>query len=150
MAASNSRAKIGLGTKVVFTQSGSIGEIMSLSNALGLEGTSFDASHLGMPTLDEVSANGQKIPGGIVQITDMSGVIHFDPANGIPPMLLSQTIEVVLPKRSTELSAAKFSATGWLQSFNASMTPNEKMQGNFVIAFTGAYVYTKPTLLAAA
>lgn len=148
MAVTNSRAKIGLGTKIIFTQSGSIGEIMSITGALGLQGTSFDASHLGMPTLDQVNANGQKVPGGIVQIKSMTATIHFDPALGIPPLLLPQTIEVILPKRTTESSPAKFSATGWMEDYEAGMQPNEKMTATCVVAFTGNFVYVKPTLVA--
>lgn len=148
MAIPNSRAKIGLGTKIIFTQSGSIGEIVSITGALGLQGTSFDASHLGMPTLDQVNANGQKVPGGVVQIKNMTATIHFDSANGIPPLLLAQTIELLLPKRAVEASPAKWSATGWVEDFEASMQPNEKMMSTVVLAFTGNFIYTKPTLVA--
>jgi hypothetical protein len=148
MAESNSRAKIGLGTQIIFTQSGTIGEIVSINGAMGLAGTSLDASHLMMPTLDEVNSNGQQIPGGVAQLKDWNLNIHFDSAIGLPKVHEVQTIQLVLPKRTNESSPAKWQATGWVKDVEVSMQPNEIMAATVIIAFTGAYEYTKPTLFA--
>lgn len=148
MAESNSRAKIGLGTQIIFTQSGSIGEIVSINGAMGVQGTSLDASHLMMPTLDEVNSNGQQVPGGVVQLKDWNLTVHFDSAIGLPKVHEVQTIQLVLPKRTNESSPAKWQATGWVKDAEVSMQPNEIMQATIIIAFTGAYLYERPTLFA--
>lgn len=148
MAESNSRAKIGLGAQIIFTQSGSIGEIVSINGAMGVAGTSLDASHLQMPTLDEVNANGQQVPGGVVQLKDWTLSVHFDSAIGLPKVHEVQTIELTLPKRTNESSPAKWSATGWVKDIEVTMQPNELMMAAVIIAFTGDYAYSKPTLFA--
>jgi hypothetical protein len=148
MAESNSRAKIGLGAQIIFTQSGSIGEIVSINGAMGVQGTSLDASHLMMPTLDEVNSNGQQIPGGIVQLKDWNLSVHFDSAIGLPKVHEVQLIQLILPKRTTESSPATWQATGWVKDCEISMQPNEIMLAAVIIAFTGNYEYTKPTLMA--
>lgn len=148
MAESNSRAKIGLGAQIIFTQSGSIGEIVSINGAMGVQGTSLDASHLMMPTLDEVNSNGQQIPGGIVQLKDWNLSVHFDSAIGLPKVHEVQLIQLILPKRTTESSPATWQATGWVKDVEVTMQPNEIMAAAVIIAFTGNYEYTKPTLMA--
>jgi len=148
MAVSNSRAKIGLGAQIEFTQSGSIGEIVGGNDFMGVQGTSLDASHLMMPTLDEVHSNGQQIPGGVVQLMDWSLNVHFDSAIGLPKVHEVQTIRLILPKRTNESSPAKWQATGWVKQCSISMQPNEIMMAAITIAFTGNYEYSRPTLLA--
>src|SRR6185503_9828923 len=148
MAASNSRAKIGLGTKVVFTQSGWAGEICEAITGLGVERGEIDVTHMGVPTLDEVTSNRQKIPAGIAGIKDMALVFHFDSAVGLPPINQpEETIELIFKRRPTELTPAKFSATGFFINATLNIPIEGKVVINTVIAFSGAYTYTKPSLL---
>ena len=148
MAVPNSRAKIGLGAQIIFTQSGSIGEIVSINGAMGVAGTSLDASHLMMPTLDEVNSNGQQIPGGVVQLKDWNLSVHFDSTIGLPTVHEVQTIELILPKRTNESSPAKWSATGWVKDVEVTMQPTEIMMAAIINAFTGDFAYQRPTLFA--
>ena len=147
MAASNSRAKIGLGTKVVFTQSGFIGEIVETIEGLGVERGDFDATHMGVPTLDQVKTNRLKVPSGLAGIKDMSLTLHFDPALGLPPLAEPETIELTFARRKTEATAAQWSATGYLKDCGASIPVENKMTARVTLGFTGDYLYIKPTLL---
>src|SRR5712691_8163902 len=102
MAASNSRAKIGLGTKVTFTQTGFVGEVIDSIEGLGVERADFDATHMGVLTLDQVRTNREKIPAGLAGINDITLSVHFDPAVGFPALSEPETIELVFPRRKTE------------------------------------------------
>jgi hypothetical protein len=148
MAASNSRAKIGLGTKVIFTQSGWAGEICEPITGVGVERGEIDTTHMAVPTLDEVTSNRQKIPAGIAGIKDMTLVFHFDPAVGLPPINApEETIQLILKRRPTESTPAVFSATGFFKDATLNIPIEGKMLINSVVAFSGAYTYTKPSLL---
>jgi hypothetical protein len=147
MAASHSRAKIGLGTKVIFTQTGFIGEIIEGVEGLGVERADFDATHMGVPTLDQVKTNRQKIPAGLAGINDMTLSLHFDPAVGLPALSDPETIELIFPRRKTESTPAKWSATGYLKGVSASIPVDNKMTARVTLGFTGDYTYTRPTLL---
>ncbi len=150
MAASNSRAKIGLGTKVIFTQSGWSGEICEAITGLGVERGEIDVTHMGVPTLDEVTSNREKIPAGIANIKDMALVFHFDSAVGLPPINGPvETIQLIFKRRPTEATPAIFSASGFFKDATLNIPIEGKVVVNTVIAFSGAYIYTKPTLLAA-
>lgn len=148
MAASNSRAKIGLGTKVVFTQSGWSGEICEAITGLGVERGEIDVTHMGVPGLDEVRTNRQKIPAGIAGIKDMTLVFHFDSAVGLPPInAAEETVELIFKRRPTELTPAKFSATGFFKDATLNIPIEGKQIINSVVAFSGDFTYTKPSLL---
>ncbi len=150
MAASNSRAKIGLGTKVVFTQSGWSGEICEAITGLGVERGEIDVTHMGVPTLDTVKTNREKIPAGVAGISNTTLVFHFDPAQGLPPINApEETVQFIFKRRPTELTPATFSATAFFISASLSIPIEGKMVINSVISFSGDYTYTKPTLLAA-
>ncbi len=148
MAASNSRAKIGLGTRVVFTQSGWSGEVCEPITGLGVQRSEIDVTHMAVPTLDETTTNIQKIPGGLAGIKDLTLVFHFDSAVGLPPINApEETIELIFKRRPTELTAAKFSATGFFKDATLTIPLDGKQIINTVVAFSGAYSYTKPSLL---
>jgi hypothetical protein len=147
MAASNSRAKIGLGTKVIFTQSGWTGEICEAIDGLGVERGEIDTTNMAVPTLDEVTANRQKIPAGIAGIKDMTLVFHFDSAIGLPPINApEETVELIFKRRPTELTPAKFSATGFFKDATLTIPIEGKVTIRTIVAFSGAYTYTKPSL----
>ncbi len=148
MAVSNSRAKIGLGTKVIFTQSGWTGEICEPITGLGVQRSEIDVTHMAVPTLDESKTNVQKIPGGLASIKNLTLVFHFDPAVGLPPINApEETIQLILKRRPTELTAAVFSATGFFTDATLTIPLDGKMVINSVVAFSGDYTYVKPSLL---
>lgn len=148
MAASNSRAKIGLGTRVVFTQSGWSGEICEAITGLGVERGEIDVTHMAVPQLTEVKTNRQKIPAGVAGISNTTLVFHFDPAQGLPPInAAEETVEFIFPRRPTELTPAKFSATAFFINASLNIPVEGKMQINSVISFSGDYSYQKPALL---
>lgn len=147
MAASNSRAKIGLGTKVTFTQTGFVGEIIESIDGLGVERADFDATHMAVDTLDQVKTNRQKIPAGLAGINDITLSVHFDPAVGFPALSDPETIELVFPRRKTESTAGKWSATGYLKGVSATIPVENKMTARITLGFTGNYTYVKPTLI---
>ena len=148
MAASNSRAKIGLGAKVVFTQSGWSGEVCETITGLGVERGSINVTHMGVPTLEEVTTNEETLPAGIARIKPMTLVFHFDPAVGLPPINGPvETVEISFKRRATELTPAKFIASGYFTDATLSIPIAEKMVINSVVSFTGNLVYQKPSLL---
>lgn len=146
MAVSTSRAKVGLGSKVVFTQSGSIGEILSITG-VGWERGFFDATHMEVPSLDDVHTNGQQIPSDLARFKPWTVTAHFDSALGFPPAREPETIELVLPKRKAELVPAKLSATGWISDVTMGLEVDAKAVATFTMQFTGDYLYQRPVLL---
>lgn len=148
MAASTSRATVGLGTKIILTQSGSLGEIMSYAG-IGWERGFFDATHMDVPEVDgaTVRSNGQQIPSGLVRFKPWTVQVHWDSARGLPTPNEPETIELELRKRKTELTGGKFSATGFITDTTMGLEIDAKTIHTVTIQFTGDYVYVKPTLL---
>lgn len=147
MARSNSRAKIGLGTKITFTESGFVGEIIDQIEGMGFERQTFDATHMDVPPIGEVRTNGQKVFSDLARIKDATMTVHFDPAIGPPPVNEGETIVFQFPRRKTEATAAEWSATGAIVDCGMTIPVEAKMQQRFTVAFTGDYSYKRPTLL---
>ena len=148
MAVSNSRAQIVLGAKVELTPSGACGEITTIGDVLAWTRSSFEANHLGMPTLDEVKTNGQKVQGGVAMLEPATLTVHFDSASGMPRPNEAETIRFTFPKRKTEAQSAYFQATGWISKVSGlSIQPDAKMTQQITIDWTGDYTYVKPVLL---
>jgi|SRR6266568_2712768 len=145
MAASRSRARIGLGTKIIWTQSGFGGEIINQITGLGASRKDFDATHMDVPALQPGQfANGQKVPSDVAELKDMHYELHLDEAAAVPPVGGEpETIELQFRRRKTDLTPAKWSATGWLKEFEWTIPVEGKMTAKVVVAFTGDAVFTK-------
>lgn len=151
MAASRSRARIGLGTKIIWTQAGFTGEIIEQITGLGAERGDFDVTHMDVPPLEPGQfANALKIPSEIARIPDMTYMVHFDEASSIPPIGGDpETIEIRFRRRKTDLTAAKMEGTGWLKSFSITLPVEGKATMQIVVSWTGNMVFTRSTPLAA-
>jgi hypothetical protein len=148
MAAATTRARVGLGTKIVFHDSGITGEIIE-TISWGIDGgEAIDATHMGVPPLDgySIRTNGEMIPRETAQLRQMTLTLHFDEASGLPQVNRPETIELILRRRSTQLTSARWKATGWVQSMDLDIPVQEKMVYRMTLAFTGNFVYTKPTI----
>lgn len=148
MAVSTSRATPGIGTKIEFMQSGSLGEIVSYAG-IGWTRGSYDATHMEVPEVNgaDIRSNGQQIPSGLVRFKTWTVTIHFDSAKGLPVPGDPETINLVFKKRSAELVPAKLSATGWVSDTTMGLEVDAKTVATVTIDFTGNFEYTKPVLL---
>lgn len=146
---STSRARIGLGTKIIWTQSQFVVEIIDQITGLGAERGDFDATHMDVPPLEPGQfANALKIPSEIARIPDMTYMAHLDEARAIPPIGGDpETIEIFFRRRKTDLTAAKLAGTGWLKSFSWTIPVENKATVQIVVAWTGNMVFTRPTPL---
>jgi hypothetical protein len=142
-----SRAKIGLGSKVIFTQSGFVGEVINEIRGMGFTRPSFDATHMDSPDLEEVRTNGQMIPGSFAQIKPATMTLHFDPSLGLPPVNDGEMIIIEFPRRKTEATPASWRAFGWVSDCDMAIPVKEKMTQTITLDFTGDTFYKKPTLL---
>ena len=151
MAASQSRARTGLGTKIVFTQSQFTGEIIETIDGLGGTRERYDTTHMGTAPLEQGDfSNSESIPADVADIADMTFVLHLDTANPIPPISEEdQTIEIIFRRRKTELTAAKFIGCGGIKSYAWTVPVRGKMTMRCTVGFTGTPRYIKPTLVAA-
>jgi hypothetical protein len=150
MAATTSRARIGLGTQIVFTQSQFAGEIIE-QITFGTERDDIDVTHMGVPPVEPGGpiTNRQKIPLEISGISDMNFTVHLDEEAGWPPVNgQPETIEIIFRRRKTQATAAKFSATGWVKTVNATLPLEGKMTMALTVGFTGDLLFTRATALA--
>jgi hypothetical protein len=150
MAASTSRARVGLGTKINFALSGSKGEIIE-TVSWGIDGgDAIDATHMDVPPIDGdgIRTNAEMIPREIARLQPMTFTAHFDEALGLPQLNFPETIELVLRRRSGQLTPAKMSATGWVSNVAFDLPVNEKSVVRMTVSFTGNFVYVRPLLAA--
>lgn len=151
MATTTSRARIGLGTKIVFTQSGFAGEIVE-QITFGTERGEVDTTHMGVPAIEPGGpiTNRQKIPLEVAGISDMNFTVHLDEESGWPPVNGDpETVEIIFRRRKTQLSPAKFSATGYIKTANATLPVEGKMTLAITVGFTGNLLFTRAVSLAA-
>ena len=146
MAVANSRARIGLGTKIIFTQSGFTGEIIE-QITMGADRGEVDVTHMGvLPVEPGTIGNRLKIPLEIAGIKDMSFSMHLDEAASVPPIDQDpETIIIQFRRRKTQITAAQFSATGFLKDYTWTIPMEGKMIVACVVAWTGNGVFTRAT-----
>ena len=146
MAVASSRARIGLGTRIVFTQSGFTGEIIE-TITMGASRGEVDVTHMGVPPIEPGTiGNRLKIPLEIADIKDLSFTMHLDEEAAVPPLSENpETIEIQFRKRKTQITAAKFAATGFLKDYTWTIPMDGKMTLACVVCFTGNGEFTRAT-----
>lgn len=149
MSAATTRARVGLGTQLIFTQSGITGEIIE-TISWGIDGgDAIDATHMGVSPLDgfEIRTNGEMIPREIATLRPLTCTLHFDEESGLPLVNQPETIQLILRRRKTQLTPAIWQATGWVSTLDLDIPVAEKMVYRMTVIFTGNYLYTKPRAL---
>ena len=146
MAVANSRARIGLGTKIIFTQSGFTGEIIEQITFGAMRGE-VDVTHMGVAPIEPGTiGNRLKIPLEIAEIKDLSFTMHLDEESAVPPLDQEpETILIQFRKRKSQLTAAQFSATGFLKDYTWTIPMDGKMTMACVVTFTGNGEFVRAT-----
>jgi hypothetical protein len=137
-------ARTGLGTKIIFAQSGFSHEIFGQIVLGGIRGE-VDVSHM-LSINTEVGGVGsrQKASLEISGIKDMSFSLHFDDEAEIPPLHQeAETIILQFPKRKELDYPSTLTTTGFLKDYTITTPLDGKVVVECIVGFSGNAIWKR-------
>ena len=129
---------VGVGTIVEFATTGFSAEITDV-RITGFNRNSIETSHMG--TTWPVGANqvGNKtfVPSKLSDAGSLALTIHFAPNTNPPLDALPETVTVSWPKAPADATAAKWTGTGFITSYDVTAALEAVMVANVTVKFSG-------------
>lgn len=137
--------RVGHGTTISFTVSMFAPEVKTIAFANSSRDP-IDTTHLSSPAGSATEMGGRtSLPSPIAAPGDVALGFHLDPDEIIPINADPEPIEVEFPLQAGELTAAKWTFTGYIKSWDSDVETEDVIQGTAMVEITGVITVVPAT-----
>jgi hypothetical protein len=136
---------VGIGTTITFGSSGFTAEITDV-RITGFNRNAIETSHMGTtaPSTNQVG-NKTFVPSKLSDPGSLAMTIHFNPNTNPPLDAVAETVTVTWPKAPADATAAYWSASGFVTSYDITAALEAVMVANLTVKFSGKISMTDAT-----
>lgn len=133
---------IGTGISIVFGTSGFTAQVLDVGGP-GFKREAIDIAHMGTAAPGAgVMGNRPKMPGDLVDVTELTLEVHFNPSTRPPIHSVAETITITFAVPAGLTNPATWVFSGFVTGWDPKMPLEGKMTATLVLAVNGGVTVT--------